>query len=473
MAFYDNLEKYAMNEALIENTGKRVTYAQLDCLTNEIGNQMETRKLIFIFCTNTIGSVAGYVASLKYKVVPLLLKADMEKGLRINLLQIYQPSYVYIPVNMKEEFVDACLLWEKLGYCLMKTNYVQEITLHPDLGLLLTTSGSTGSPKLVRQSYINIQANAESIASYLEITEKDRPITTLSMNYTYGLSIINSHLLSGAAILLTDNTLMERSFWDFFKKEDASSFGSVPYTYEMLKKLNFFKMDLKSLQTMTQAGGKLSPELHREFADFARKQNKRFVVMYGQTEATARMGYLPWDKATEKYGSMGIAIPGGELWLQDSEGNKICKPQITGELVYKGDNVTMGYAECITDLAKGDERHGILNTGDMAVMDQDGYFYIVGRKKRFLKIFGNRVNLDEAEQMLKIQYPDYECACTGTDDKLYIFTTCTMAEVQLQMKHFLSNKMKLHISAFIVKYLEVIPKNESGKVAYRSLKEFL
>ena len=156
MAFYDNLEKYAMNEALIENTGKRVTYAQLDCLTNEIGNQMETRKLIFIFCTNTIGSVAGYVASLKYKVVPLLLKADMEKGLRINLLQIYQPSYVYIPVNMKEEFVDACLLWEKLGYCLMKTNYVQEITLHPDLGLLLTTSGSTGSPKLVRQSYINI-----------------------------------------------------------------------------------------------------------------------------------------------------------------------------------------------------------------------------------------------------------------------------------------------------------------------------
>ena len=182
-------------------------------------------------------------------------------------------------------------------------------------------------------------------------------------------------------------------------------------------------MDLPYLRTMTQAGGKLSPELHREFAKYAQENGKHFVVMYGQTEATARMGYLPWKKAIEKYGSMGIAIPGGKLWLKDIQGNKIIQPDIIGELVYEGKNVTLGYAICKEDLKKEDERYGVLETGDMAKMDEEGYFYIVGRKKRFLKIFGNRVNLDETERMIKVTFEGLDCACAGIDDKLYIFIT--------------------------------------------------
>ena len=257
--------------------------------------------------------------------------------------------------------------------------------MYEELGLLLTTSGSTGSPKLVRQSYTNIQENAKSIAEYLKIDETERPITTLPMNYTYGLSIINSHILKGAAILVTQHTLMEREFWKFFRESEATSFGGVPYTYEILKKLRFFNMELPSLRYMTQAGGKLSPQLHKEFAEYAESHQKQFIVMYGQCEATARMAYLPAEKALEKYGSMGIAIPGGRLELIDVNGKFIEKPDEVGELVYYGPNVTLGYAQEAGDLKKADERNGRLETGDMAKRDNDGFYYIVGRKKEIFE----------------------------------------------------------------------------------------
>ena len=396
----------------------------------------------------------------------------IEEKLAKNLLAIYQPSYIYIPADMKEKYGTFECIHEQYNYCLLKTNYGVKHNLYSELGLLLTTSGSTGSPKFVRQSYKNIQSNAESIAQYLELDETERPITTLPMNYTYGLSIINSHLLVGAAILMTDKSLMEKGFWEFFRKEQATSFGGVPYTYEMLKKLRFFRMDLPSLRTMTQAGGKLSPDLHKEFAEYAKEQKKHFVVMYGQTEATARMAYLPYEKSLEKYGSMGIAIPGGKFTLADVNGKPITDSEVTGELIYEGPNVTLGYAEQIADLEKGDERQGRLITGDMAKMDQDGYFYIVGRKKRFLKIYGNRVNLDETEQILKTRFEDYDFACAGKDDQLYVFVTSDIEQEQAAVKKYLSEKTGLNHKAFTIQFIEKIPKNEAGKTLYAKLEEY-
>lgn len=469
MAFYDELSMWGKNTACIDMSGVCLSYQELDICAEQIGAAVLKRTLVFSFCSNSIGSVAGYVAFLKNKVVPLLLKADIEKELRDNLIYVYQPSYLYMPKEMRIDFAEYPCVWEGWGYCLLKTNYFAKIKLYSELALLLTTSGSTGSPKLVRQSYGNIQANAESIVKYLELDVTERPITTLPMNYTYGLSIINSHLQVGAAILLTEAALMERRFWDFFKKEKATSFGGVPYTYEMLKKLHFFQMELPSLRTMTQAGGKLSPELHREFAEYAQANGRHFVVMYGQTEATARMGYLPPDKALEKCGSMGIAIPGGKFWLKDENGGVVQEAYATGELVYQGRNVTMGYAQCGGDLCKGDERHGILETGDMAQFDEDGYFYIVGRKKRFLKIYGNRVNLDETEGMVKSAFGGCECACTGVDDKLHVFLAGSTEEKRDEVKAFLASKTGLNPAAFQVHGIDAIPKNEAGKVQYRLL----
>ncbi|MCI8482858.1 MAG: AMP-binding protein [Lachnospiraceae bacterium] len=470
MAFYQDMGKWKDHTACIDSKGNSLTYEELEKEAEILGNTIGERTLVFSYCENAIGSILGYVSFLKHRVVPVLLAADLEKELRESLLRLYQPSYLYVPNRMKKEFELCESVWEKFDYCLLRTKYSKKVEMYSELALLLTTSGSTGSPKLVRQSYQNIQSNAAAIAEYLELNAMERPITTLPMNYTYGLSIINSHFFVGAKLLITENTLLEREFWDFFRREKATSFGGVPYTYEILKKLKFFEMDLPSLKTMTQAGGKLSPELHLEYAEYAEKHQKHFVIMYGQTEATARMAYLPWEKAITKYGSMGIAIPGGKLWLKTPEGHKIDQPEVVGELVYEGENVTLGYAECREDLVQGDLRQGRLETGDMAKMDQDGYFYIVGRKKRFLKIFGNRVNLDETERIVKQKYPELDCACAGVDDKLYLFMTERMYEKEI--KTLLSEKLGLHPSAFHIVWIKEIPKNNAGKILYKKLEKY-
>ncbi len=417
-----DLKSFSDNIAIIEDQGNQLSYAQLGREVESLYVAIGHRCLMFIFCENSIGSLLGYVTCINNRVVPVMLSSHMDKDLLGKLLDAYHPSFLWMPEDMVASFGDAEEKYEAFGYKLIAAKYNKEYQLYDELALLLTTSGSTGSPKFVRQSYANIRANTNSIVEYLKLDETERAITTLPMNYTYGLSIINTHLDVGATILLTDKGLMQREFWDFFKSQHATSFGGVPYTYEMLDKLRFMRMDLPSLRTMTQAGGKLIPELHEKFATWAQENNKKFVVMYGQCEATARMAYLPADKAVEKKGSMGIAIPGGLFHLVDTDGNDISTPGVTGELVYEGKNVTLGYAECGEDLIKGDERHGRLETGDMAQFDEDGYFFIVGRKKRFLKIYGNRVNLDEIDRMIKGEF-EIEAASSGVDDHMYIFIT--------------------------------------------------
>jgi long-chain acyl-CoA synthetase len=310
-----------------------------------------------------------------------------------------------------------------------------------------------------------MEANATSIAEYLSINEDERPVTTLPMSYSFGLSIINSHLLKGATILLTSKTLMEKDFWSFMKTLNATSISGVPYTYEILKKLRFFRMDIPSLKTMTQAGGKLNNDLNKEFSEYSIQTGRRFFVMYGQTEATARMSYLPHQYSLSKIGSMGIAIPGGEFSIIDDKGANLDGPEVIGELVYKGKNVSLGYAECGDDLKKEDENKGVLYTGDIAKRDSDNFYYIVGRKKRFIKIFGNRVNLDETERLLKNIIPD--CACAGEDDHMIIYITDkTRLE---EVRNYISTKTGINHIAFTVKHIAEIPKNSSGKTIYSKL----
>ena len=459
----DNKERE--NVAAISDNWNKVTYGDLMSFSNRVMDVLPERSLVFSLCHNTIGSLMGYVAFLSTRNVPLLLSADLDKELLHYLLDTYQPNYLWMPQKMADQF-DGNVVMSEYGYSLLSYSD-KKIDMYPELALLLTTSGSTGSPKLVRQSYTNIESNAQSIMQYLELDETERPITMLPMNYTYGLSVINSHLLVGATILMTDESYAQKKFWNFFKSQGATSIVGVPFTYEILKKLRFFRMELPTLRYMTQAGGKLLPELHKEYAEYAIANDKRFYVMYGQTEATARMSYLPYKRSLEKYGSMGIAIPGGTFHLIDVDGTDIEKADVVGELVYEGPNVTLGYAECQYDLSKGDERNGILVTGDMAKRDEDGYYYIVGRKKRFLKIYGNRVNLDETERMIQSQFDGMECACVGEDDHMQIYVTDK--NMEKDVTEFITNKTGLNWKAFTVHYIEEIPKNESGKKNYQKL----
>lgn len=465
-----DFNRFGANTAIIDEHGNNISYAQLENEGVRLASFVGERCLVFCLCQNSLGSVVGYVSFVEHNIVPILLNAHLERELLNNLLEKYSPAYLWIPEKKVSEFNRFEVVCKSFDYVLVKTRYDKKYCMHEELCLMLTTSGSTGSPKFVRQSYKNVRINAESIVQYLELDETERPITTLPMNYTYGLSIINSHFMVGATILVTEKGLMQKEFWQFFRSNEATSFGGVPYTYEMLERLRFFRMNLPSLRYSTQAGGKLTPELHKKFAENAFEQNRKFIVMYGQCEATARMGYLPSEKSIEKCGSMGIAIPGGKFHLIDTEGNVILEHHVTGELVYEGENVTMGYAECGEDLIRGDERNGVLQTGDMAQFDEDGYFYIVGRKKRFLKIYGNRVNLDEVDRLIKGFFDNIDCATAGVDDHMFIFIADK--ELEDKVRSFVIEKTGLNPAAFRTIVIDGIPKNDAGKVLYKELVKY-
>lgn len=465
MRFYN--DSFIKNIAVITEDGKQLTHGELKRLSEKIGSSLQKGALVFCLCRNSIGSLAGYLAFLEYGVPAVMLDGEKAKDIIEGLIDIYQPRYVWLPQERKEDFAGK-VIEEIEGYAMIERD-VPSYEIHPDTALFLTTSGSTGSPKLVKLTAKNLLSNAASIADYLQIDKNERPITSLPMHYSYGLSVINSHLLKGATLLLTDRAVIQKEFWTFAKEAEATSISGVPYTYEMLRRLRIFRMDLPKLKTMTQAGGKLNAKIAQEYIENAQATAKRFIVMYGQTEATARMSYLPEDKAIEKYASIGIAIPGGKFSLIDTDGNVIIEPDVDGELIYEGDNVSMGYAECISDLAKGDENNGVLHTGDVARMDADGFYYITGRLKRFVKVWGNRCNLDATEQLVKSITTN--CACAGVDDKITIFVT--KGGLDADIKALLSEKMGLNNRAFDVKVIDEIPKNASGKVQYAELQKIL
>lgn len=453
--------------AVISDDGSVLSYGELDNYSTKLALYLKDRNLAFCLCNNGIGSLLGYYSFLKLGVVPIMLDASKDVELMDKLLEIYKPNYLWISEDNYKETLGS-VLYAAYGYVLIKFND-EETELEDSLALLLTTSGSTGSPKLVRLSYDNVRSNAESIAEYLNITSDERPVTSLPMYYSYGLSVINSHLIKGATILLTEKPVIQKEFWAFAKEQKATSIAGVPYTYEMLKRLRVFRMDLPELKTMTQAGGKLNANLAQEYIEQATALGKKFVVMYGQTEATARMSYLPVDKALEKYSSIGIAIPGGKFSLIDVNGQEITEPEVDGELVYTGRNVSLGYAECRADLAKGDENHGVLHTGDIARRDVDGFYYITGRMKRFVKIYGNRVNLDATEQLVK--EITTSCACVGVDDKITVFIT--ESDKAEAIKSLLVKKTGLNVRAFAVQTIDNIPKNPAGKVQYAELSNLI
>jgi acyl-coenzyme A synthetase/AMP-(fatty) acid ligase len=462
------LEKFRGRTAVVTDEGREVSYEQLIELSGEVASLLNTGSIAFCLCSNEIGSLVGYISFLHAHVPALLLDANKNQDLIKELFKIYHPRFVWAPSTKVGEFSGYRTLFESEGYSLLQFD-VSDMDFNPELALMLTTSGSTGSPKLVRLTLQNLLSNAYSIVEYLYIDENERPITSLPMYYSYGLSVVNSHLISGATLLLTNFTILQRDFWQFAMKYEATSISGVPYTYEMLRRLRFFRMNLPKLKTLTQAGGKLHPDLVKEFVEKANEQGKRFIVMYGQTEATARISYTPQEKALEKYKSIGVAIPNGKLFLIDVNGKEIAKSEAEGELVYQGPNVSLGYAECPEDLKKGDENKGELHTGDVAKFDSDGYFYITGRLKRFVKIWGNRCNLDSVEHMVKTITSN--CACVGVDDKITVFVADAVNDKAIIS--MLCEKTGLNIRAFEVRYIDAIPKNTSGKVQYKDLQKLI
>ncbi len=446
--------------AVIDDSGSSVTYGEICGVASRFAQAIPKRSFIFILAENKIGSLLGYTGALSSGIVPLVISAKTEKTLYEILRDMYSPAYLWVPDEMVSELGYAPAGFSEWGYTLVKTG-LPSPSLYEDLALLLPTSGSTGSPKLVRHSYRNIEANANNVLRLFGLTENERPMAALPMHYTMGLSVIASHLLAGATIILSGRSLLDKGFWQMMREHHVTSFTGVPYSYELLSKLRFFRMDLPDLHTITQGGGKMTEDLFKACADYAEQKGKRFIATYGQTECTARMAYLPAELAATKTCSIGIAEPGGQLSIIDKDGNETFDGEAEGEMVYRGENVTLGYATCVEDLKKGDENHGIMHTGDLARRDSDGCYFIIGRLKRFLKIFGLRIGLDEVERLIKSEF-DTDCYCSGTDEMLSIrITNVAIAD---KVAAFVEEKTHLFHKNIEVLTVASILRNEAGKV---------
>lgn len=461
-----NIEKHpATSVAAIDDRGYQVTYQKLATATEQVAAHMMPRAIAFVLCENSVGALAAYIGCVHNKTVPLMLNAALDQELLNSLVQVYTPRYFWVPENKKEMFSEYTQLLSIYGYVLFETQ--NEIyPIHENLSLLLTTSGSTGSPKLVRYKYGNLEANAKNVSKVFGWTSQERGFCDLSMNYTMGMNGINSHLWVGATVVLVSSNIMSAEYWKTMKEQRCTNLIGVPFSYEVFFKLRLPRMKLPDMYTFAEGGGKLTDKMFVDMVDYAEANGKRFIATFGTTETSARLAFLPPEEARTHCGSIGKAIPEGKLALLDDDGNEITEMEAEGELVYEGPNVTMGYATTREELTLGDVFQGRYATGDIARRDAEGFYYIIGRKGRFLKLLGYRVSLDQSERLVKSEF-GIDCACTGTDEAMVVYIT-DPAKCEV-VAGFLADKIHLYKSLVKVRAIDDIPKNENGKTLYRLL----
>lgn len=403
--------------------------------------------LAFVQAYNTVDALIAYIGAVRQGFAVHLLDPSKAQA-NARLMDLYAPDVVVDvmadnPVDVRGDGRD----------------------IHPDISILLSTSGSTGTAKLVKLTNKNITSNTQAIVEYLQLTAQDVGVTNLKLFYSYGMSVVNTHLTAGGSLVVTDRGPDDPVFWELAAQHGVTNIAGVPYNYEVIRQEKSDLASLPSLRMLTQAGGKLAPATVKYFADTGEECGFDFCVMYGQTEASPRMSYLPPELASKSPTSIGKAIPGGRLYLVDDKGNTISEPGVSGELVYEGPNVMAGYAETRIDLTTIETIPRLL-TGDLAHFDDHGLFYIDGRSARFVKPFGLRISLDEIEIVLQEDQPFV--AATGTDDRIVIALSDTVADTA-EIATRLGARFGLPPALFEVNSGDPIPRLHNGKTDYKSL----
>ncbi len=452
--------------ALIEPVnGGRVRYGELlervDAAAEALVAALGRRGLAFLAMGPDVDAVVLYLGCLGARIPFCLAETQPEPLAR--LAQVYEPDLLLLPLSLAPPPAYREHPSPVARYRVWVAERHGSRALHPDLALLLTTSGSTGNPKLVRLTQRNLEANARSIVKYLGIDPGERAIESLAMHYSYGLSVLNSHLVAGGSVVLTPHSFLRPEFWTVVDEERCTSFAGVPYMYETLHRLRFDLARHPALRTLTQAGGGLRKDLVAHFHALAAGAGARFFVMYGQTEATARISYVPPEALSGKIGSIGIAIPDGQLSLAVVEDSADLM-----ELVYEGPNVMLGYAESPADLALGDVQAGVLRTGDLGRVDEDGFFSVAGRLKRFAKLFGRRVSLEDIEREIEAAFP-VRVAATDGGDRIVIHAELEGAVGPEDIGSHVAKQLGVPPVAVTVTVVKTLPRTSSGKKDYRAL----
>lgn len=425
--------------------------------------------MVFLISENTLDFIINYFVLIQNNFLILLLDSKITKSEFTNLFKIYKPSFVCLPssvemnIELKSEIINLTNHYRILKF------KEDDRYINKELCLLLKTSGSTGETKFVKLTYKNIRNNVVGIIDKLKINSNHTTITTLPAEYTYGLSILNTHLYSGASIVMNKRSIIEKNFWKNVIKYKVTSFGGVPFTYEILKKIKFEKIlnDKIKLKYLTQAGGKISDEMHYYLLNTLKRNKIKFFPMYGATEATSRMSILDY-KFSHKIGSIGKPLKNCKFFIMKNN-KRIDKPNQIGTLFFKGKNIFCGYAKKKVDLIKL-SKSNILDTGDFASFDDEKFFYIKGRKKRMLKILGIRLPLDDLENQIS-SFINLNIKLTGNDKKLIIFSDTKNFQKKSEYLKKISKFLNINSSVLEFKFIRRFPRTVSNKIDYKALEE--
>jgi acyl-CoA synthetase (AMP-forming)/AMP-acid ligase II len=381
--------------ALLTASGEGLSHEELRRTVADVAGKLpdvaDGRRLVHLALRPDLASVTAYLATLYAGHVALVTPDDARTG---AILDRYQPDIT--ATGDPERPFDVLTA-------------APRHLLHPDLALLLSTSGSTGSPKLVRLSRQNVRSNALAIADALRLTADDRAITSLPLHYCFGLSVLHSHLVAGASIVLNEGSVLTEGLWDTVDSLGVTTMAVVPHTVELLESTGELVRPHPSLRLLAQAGGRMQPDRVVRTAALGRRQGWELAVMYGQTEATARICVLDPALVADNPDAVGRPVTGTTLHLDTSVPEA---SEGSGEVVVRGPGVMMGYAEHPDDLALG-AMLSELRTGDLGRIGPDGLLRLVGRRSGFVKIMGLRIDLTMVESALEAA--GYT-ACVGGDD---------------------------------------------------------
>lgn len=464
-----HLAAFAEAEAVLVDgsTGAAVTRADIETRGAELADLLDGQPgLAFLLASNELGLVRDFHALVAAGIPAALIDASSEHSALTALAERYRPELV---------LGGGAAGWTHEAYNAAGQRAHGEhapdrdhASPHPDLCVLLTTSGSTGSPKFVRLSRANIAANARQIAASLGLRRDDTGITALPFHYSFGMSVLTSHAAVGSPVVVTSASVLEPALWEQMAANRVSFLPGVPQTYQMLRRLGFAERDLPHLRALIQAGGRLDPALVAHFAEAMESRGGEFFVMYGQTEAAPRMTCLPPARLAEKLGSAGVALPEARLSIRAETGEAL-PPGEAGEVFFTGPNVMMGYAEHRDDLALADTTGDTLATGDLGYLDADGYLFLTGRSKRIAKVAGLRISLDEVEAMV----PELAAAAVEVPAGTIALATTSGGADGSTAARALAKALRVPPKNVKIHHVAELPLLPSGKVDYGRLTALL
>jgi acyl-CoA synthetase (AMP-forming)/AMP-acid ligase II len=434
-----------------------------------------TNKNILLVAGNNVFFITGYLGIMMSGNVCVPLDPTIEKRNLDYIIKECDADTILIESRLQDKFnLNALNILTELNYTKIINsrpvfekieNYSSEKTAQ-----IIFTSGSTGVPKGVVLSHRNLIANTTSIIKYLKLTENDIMEVVLPFYYCYGLSLLHTHLRVGGSVILNNNFVFLNSVFNDINKYKCTGFAGVPSHFQiLLRKSDGFKnTQFPSLRYVTQAGGKLHVSFIKEFINSFPEVN--FYVMYGQTEATARLSYLEPEFLKSKLGSIGKAIPGVELRVINEHG-RIINAGETGEIIAKGDNIMAGYFK--DDFATMNTvKDGWLYTGDIGTIDEEGYIYLTARKKEFLKISGKRVSPKEIEEVIVSHPFVVDCTIESIEDEItgeavkaiVVITKGKEREITVEnLKSYCADKLAIHKMPKYIEFSKELRLNSIGK----------